>query len=113
MKNPRIETATAVRGSAANDDLPPLSHEREKELRKFASDTIKRRTQAHNIAPIRAKLRASAAGHLEAAAGQVRGRERERISDSDYQSFRRSLERAIVELDQQERLADFEHVTAV
>jgi hypothetical protein len=106
-----VETATAIRYN--DDDLPPVDVKRETELRRFASDTILRRAQTADIAPIRRKLRSSARGHLEQAAAQVRGRENERLSDSDFASFRKGVDRAIIELDQEARLADFEHHAAV
>jgi hypothetical protein len=110
--NSRVETtAAAIRGAV--DEPLPIDDERERELREFSRATVKKRVQRHELGSIRRKLRASAAGHVSQAAAQVAGREGERISDSDYNSFRKAVAAAIVELDQEERLAEFEHHAAV
>jgi hypothetical protein len=106
-----VETATAIRGGV--DEPEPLPDERERELREVGAAARKRRTRTGQIGAIRAKLRASAGGHVAQAAAQVRGRENERIPDSDYESFRKSVDRAITELDQERALAEHEHHAAV
>jgi hypothetical protein len=111
MRNREMETATAVRGAV--DEPLPISDEQERELREFGSATRKRRVRTHQIGSIRTKLKASAAGHVAQAAAQVSGRESEHISDSDYASFRKAVNAAIIEMDQEERLAEFEHHVAI
>jgi hypothetical protein len=113
MRSDQVETATAVRGSAANDDPVPIGYERERELRQAASAVARRRVQKHELASIRAKLRDSAAGHVSTAAGQLNGRVSERIPDSDWASFRKAVNAAIVELDQADRLSALEGVSVV
>jgi hypothetical protein len=107
-----VEAAVAIRGDA--DEPEQVPYERERELREFASATVKRRVRTHEIGSIRAKLRASAAGHLSQAAAQLGGRRAdERLPDSDWASFRKAVNSAIGELDQIDRLGDFEHVAVV
>jgi hypothetical protein len=111
MRDRRIETATIARG-AIDDPEPPEFDEYE--LRKVMRANGRRRARTRDIGAIRARLQSSADGHVALAAAQVAGRRPdERISDSDYKSFRRSVERAIHELDQEERLAEFEHHATV
>jgi hypothetical protein len=104
-----METATAVRGDV-DDDLPPLSFEREAEVRRVASATVRRRTTAREVGSIRAKLKASAAGHLSLASSLVGGRANQPLSDEEYDQFRKAITRATTELRQADQLADFEHV---
>jgi hypothetical protein len=70
-----VETTARAILTPANDDPLPFSDEREAELRQFGAAARKRRTRRHEIGAIRAKLRASAAGHVAQAAAQVSGRE--------------------------------------
>jgi hypothetical protein len=109
----RSQTEARALQTPANDPPVDISIERETELREFGKATVKRRGRSGEVRSIRAKLRASAAGHIAEAAAQVRGRENEHIGDSDYETFTRATRRAITELDQEERLAEFEHVAAV
>jgi len=90
-----------------------ISVQREEELRQIGNTARRRRAETHQITAIRKKLLSSARGHLAAAAGQVRGREGEYIPDSDYSSFRKSVDAAIVELRQEQELAEHEHHAAV
>lgn len=61
-----------------------------------------------DIGSIRRKLRASASGHIDRAAIQVKGREDERIPDSDIQAFRKDLGYALTEIRQDRELAEFQ-----
>jgi hypothetical protein len=83
------------------------------ELREFSRAVTKRRVQTHQIGSIRRKLRLSAEGHVARAAAQLNGRVDEHIPDSDYASFRKAVNAAIVDLDQAERLGELEHHAAV
>jgi hypothetical protein len=103
-----VETATAFPG-AANEDPLPLDAEREREVREFGRSTRKRRVQTLQVGSVRAKLRLSAEGHLAQAAAQIGGRPTERISDSDYATFKRSVDRAAHELEQERLLSTLEH----
>jgi hypothetical protein len=67
MRNPRIETATAVRG-AVDDEPVLIDSERERELREFGSTVGKRRARTREIGTVRRKLKASAFGHVARAA---------------------------------------------
>jgi hypothetical protein len=112
-RNGQVETtAGAIRGSI--EDPLPIDQERERELREFSRATVKKRAQRHEVGSVRAKLRASAEGHLAQAAAQIGGRPAtERIPDSDYASFKRSVDRAVHELEQDQLLSTLEHHAAV
>jgi hypothetical protein len=113
MRSHRVETATAVRG-AVDDEPEPIPDERQRELRALGRTASKRRTRTRQIGTIQAKLRASAAGHIAQAAAQVAGRDpNEHLSDEEYDGFRKSVNRAITALDQEERLGEFAHHAVV
>src|SRR5262249_6588914 len=109
----RNQVEQAIRGDADPEPVP-IDSEREREVRQFADDTVRRRTQTHELSKIRAKLRASARGHIADAAAQLGGRRpNEYIPNSDYDSFCKGARRAINELDQEQRIGEFEHHAAV
>jgi hypothetical protein len=73
---------------------------------------VRRRTQTHEVGSVRAKLRSSALGHLSTASAQLGGRSpSQRIPDSDYESFRKAVNAATRELEQEQLLSTFEHVS--
>jgi hypothetical protein len=92
---------------------PPIPDERQRELRQVGRTNRKRRTRTRQIAAIRGKLRASAAGHIAEAATMVAGRETEHLGDSEFASFRGSVGAAIRELDQERQLGEYQHRAAV
>jgi hypothetical protein len=111
-QNPRIETTSRrVRVTDHEDELARREHERG--VRQVARGVVQRHAETRQVANVRAKLRASAAGHVEHAASIVGGRPDRHMAASEYDAFQRSVNSAVRALDQSEQLAQLEHPAVV